>query len=80
MIVANLSIVRSAHSLFNLHFFTFQREAMATGEVDLGSLPAEEIFKLLESNNQEVRNYFTNFFFIEMLRWCLRFKDSSMKI
>ena len=27
---------------------------MATGEVDLSSLPAEEIFKLLESNNQEV--------------------------
>ena len=37
---------------------------MATGEVDLGSLPAEEIFKLLESNNQEVRNYFTSFFSI----------------
>ena len=27
---------------------------MAAGEVDLSSLPAEEIFKLLESNNQEV--------------------------
>ena len=27
---------------------------MFTGEVDLSSLPAEEIFKLLESNNQEV--------------------------
>jgi len=27
---------------------------MAAGEVDLGSLPAEEIFRLLESNNQEV--------------------------
>ena len=27
---------------------------MATAEVDLSSLPAEEIFKLLESNNQEV--------------------------
>ena len=38
---------------------------MATGEVDLGSLPAEEIFKLLESNNQEVRNYFTNFFLLK---------------
>ena len=28
---------------------------MATGEVDLSSLPPEEIFRLLESNNQEVR-------------------------
>ena len=42
------------HSLTSLHFFTFQRESMAAGEVDLGSLPAEEIFRLLESNNQEV--------------------------
>ena len=27
---------------------------MASGQVDLSSLPPEEIFKLLESNNQEV--------------------------
>ena len=31
---------------------------MAVGEVDLGSLPAEEIFRLLESNNQEVPKLF----------------------
>ena len=31
---------------------------MAAGEVDLGSLPAEEIFRLLESNNQEVPKNF----------------------
>ena len=57
---------------------------MSTGEVDLSSLPPEEIFKLLESNNQEV-NLLP---FVESctslqhksFRWCLRFRDSSMKI
>ena len=58
---------------------------MATGEVDLSSLPAEEIFKLLESNNQEVTfpsiAQFAHYCHkLGLSRWCLRFKDSSMKI
>ena len=54
---------------------------MFTGEVDLSSLPAEEIFKLLESNNQEVISLYTvECYKWNLFRWCLRFSDCSMKI
>ena len=51
---------------------------MAAGEVDLGSLPAEEIFRLLESNNQQVPKL-TVLCLMVHFRWSLKFTGSSTR-